>query len=176
MINPGDGDDYIEAGDGDDTVNMGNGNKHIEAGAGDDTVSVGKGASVVYGGTGNDVLTGGGGNTLYGEEGNDILTAEGSFSRDILIGGLGNDIYYTNNYASSTIVYNLGDGSDVISAKRNKGAVVYEDILRFGKGISLEDLRLEKQGNNLWIQVGVDVNDTIAASHGERNARASRPG
>jgi Ca2+-binding RTX toxin-like protein len=125
-------------------------------------VSVGKGASVVYGGTGNDVLTGGGGNTLYGEEGNDILTADRSFSRDILIGGLSNDIYYTHNYASSTIVYHLGDGSDVISAKRPYLAqATYKDILRFGEGISFEDLRLEKQGNNLWIQVGVDINDTI---------------
>jgi hypothetical protein len=169
------GNDQFYGGKGNDTL-IGNGGDMLYGEEGDDTLRSFMGDNQLYGGEGDDTLTGSGGDTLYGEEGNDILTAEGSFSRDILIGGLGNDIYYTNNYASSTIVYNLGDGSDVISAKRNKGAVVYEDILRFGKGISLEDLRLEKQGNNLWIQVGVDVNDTIAASHGERNARASRPG
>ena len=71
-------------------------------------------------------------------------------------------------------MYNLGDGSDVISAKRNKGVGVYEDILRFGKGIMLEDLHSEKQGNHLRIQVGNGVNDTILIENFYATARDDR--
>lgn len=72
---------FIDGGDGNDTITGGGGNDSIDGGNGDD---------VIYGGEGNDWLNGGAGNNkLYGEGGNDTLKAgEGA---DIFSGGAGVD-------------------------------------------------------------------------------------
>ncbi len=53
---------YVDAGDGDDTITGGYGNDTLIGGAGNDTIDASYGNDSIYGGTGNDVLTGGGGN------------------------------------------------------------------------------------------------------------------
>jgi Ca2+-binding RTX toxin-like protein len=83
---------------------------------------------VIYGFSGNDVITGGkGDDTLYGRRGND------------------------------TYLFNRGDGRDTIYDAYQSGSTVYDagnDTLRFGEGISAEDLVLWMDGSNLIIDVG----------------------
>uniref|UniRef100_UPI003F861F8C calcium-binding protein n=3 Tax=unclassified Cysteiniphilum TaxID=2610889 RepID=UPI003F861F8C len=165
---------------GDDVVHAGSGNDMIEAGLGDDIIYAGAGADIVYAGAGDDVVYGQGGfDQLYGEEGNDTLyghgsnsevyggagddtlLSQGNWQHNTLIGGQGNDLLITYNYTTTTYVYELGDGIDTI---RRGGSYPYDrfnDVLRFGGGITFEDLSLSKQGNNLDIQVGDDENNRV---------------
>lgn len=80
--------DYIDAGAGNDIVDL-SGGAHIDitidGGAGDDVIVASNGDDTILGGDGNDHISGGLGN-------------------DVLEGGAGDDVYY----------YALGDGSDII--------------------------------------------------------------
>lgn len=100
----------------------------------------------IYGGNGNDTLNGQGDNdTLVGGKGNDSLD-----------GGSGNDIY----------IYNLGDGFDTISDSSGT------DKIKFGEGISFEDLSFENDNNNLTVYVNEDktqgfkINNYFSGSYG----------
>lgn len=94
-------DDFIIAGDGNDTV---------FAGEGDDVVWAGPGDDLVYGGNGNDTLLGGDGNdTLYGDDGDDLL--DGGNGDDVLYGGTGNDTLLGG--AGNDALYG-GDGDNVM--------------------------------------------------------------
>ena len=108
----------------------------IYADGGNDTVNAGNGNDIIYGGTGDD--------TLNGQSGNDILT--GGTGNDSLDGGYGNDTY----------VWNLGDGFDTISDYQSSSTEGREDKIKFGEGISFEDLSFENSGNNLIIYVNGD--------------------
>ena len=103
-------------------------------------------ADVLYGGAGNDSLSGRAGNdflvggigndTLNGEEGNDYLI--GGAGDDYLNGGIGNDTYY----------FEKGFGNDQITDSYG------ENVIRFGAGITAEDLIVRRDGNNdvkIWI-------------------------
>ena len=80
----GDGNDWIGAGAGADTV---------DGGAGDDAVRAGAGADSVTGGDGDDKLEGGAGaDTLDGGLGNDVL--KGGADADTLNGGEDDDTFY----------------------------------------------------------------------------------
>ena len=118
----------------------------IYANGGNDTVNAGSGNDAIYGGNGNDTLNGQGDNdTLVGGKGNDSLD-----------GGSGNDIY----------IYNLGDGFDTISDSSGT------DKIKFGEGISFEDLSFENDNNNLTVYVNEDktqgfkINDYFSGSYG----------
>lgn len=92
-------------------------------------------------------LTGGeGDDTLIGFKGNDILN--GGQDNDTLEGGLGDDVY----------IFNRGDGKDVISDsgssevgedQKNPGG----DKLLFGADITIEDLILQSDGNDMIVYV-----------------------
>ena len=118
----------------------------IYADGGNDTVNAGNGNDIIYGGTGDDTLNGQGDNdTLVGGKGNDSLD-----------GGSGNDIY----------IYNLGDGFDTISDSSGT------DKIKFGEGISFEDLSFENDNNNLTVYVNEDktqgfkINNYFSGSYG----------
>ena len=67
-------DDFIRAGDGNDTVLAGEGDDTVYGDAGDDTLSGGVGTNVLYGGTGNDTFVGGdGADSFDGGSGQDNL-------------------------------------------------------------------------------------------------------
>ncbi|PCJ99164.1 MAG: hypothetical protein COA45_06920 [Zetaproteobacteria bacterium] len=68
---------------------------------------------------------------------------------DTLVGGLGNDYLYGDT-GNDTYVYNLGDGNDIIV---DFGGV---DQISFGAGITVDDVRLWKNGNDLELYVGSD--------------------
>ena len=86
---------------------------------------------VIYGGSGNDVI--------YGKDGDDTLI--GGKGDDELWGEEGNDI----------IVWNKGDGFDTV-IDYNAGV----NTVRFGAGITFEQLVFERDNNNLSIFVDGD--------------------
>ncbi len=88
--------------------------------------------NVLVGNSGDNHISGGGGNdTLDGAGGNDTL--DGGTGNDVLIGGAGDDTY----------LINLGDGLDSI------GDVAGNDTVRFGDGLSLDNVALRvTQGND----------------------------
>ena len=106
----------------------------------------GKGGNdIIYGGAGDDDLRGEGGNDeLYGGAGDDNLY--GGNGDDILFGGAGNDDMNGED-GRDIYLYNLGDGLDTIydgASSKEEG-----DIIRFGEGISLDDITFETDGSNL---------------------------
>ena len=88
----------------------------------DDTISGYTGSNnVIEGGAGND--------KLYGNTGSDTLI--GGKGDDLLEGGMGDDVY----------IYNKGDGNDTILNKYDwMPNTTNNDTLRFGEGISKDDL------------------------------------
>lgn len=113
----------------------------IYANAGNDTVNAGYGDDTIYGGSGFD--------SLYGENGNDTLI--GGTGNDYLEGGAGNDTY----------TYNVGDGLDTIYDYQNSSVESRNDKIKFGEGISFEDLTLRREGNNLVITLFNDCTQGI---------------
>ena len=117
----------------------------IHANGGDDVVWGKGGNDIIYGGAGDDDLRGEGGNDeLYGGAGDDNLY--GGNGDDILFGGAGNDDMNGED-GRDIYLYNLGDGLDTIydgASSKEEG-----DIIRFGEGISLDDITFETDGSNL---------------------------
>ena len=108
-----------------------------------DTLTGGNFGDTLSGNSGDDVVDGGAGNdTIYGDSGNDTL-----------IGGKGND-RLEGSYGDDTYIWNLGDGFDTIYDD-NRGNTD-NDTIKFGEGISFEDLSFEKDGNSLIIHVNND--------------------
>jgi Ca2+-binding RTX toxin-like protein len=85
---------------------------------------------------GNDYIMGLGGNDfISGGAGNDVL--EGGTGNDILLGGAGDDTY----------LFARGDGQDLIIDIQG------DDTVRFGEGISFEQLWFSRAGNSLDVRV-----------------------
>ena len=78
-----------------------------------------------------------GNDSLFGGAGNDVL--DGGDGDDHLVGGRGDD-QIRSGYGADTIVFNRGDGQDVI----NWDISNWEDTLQFGAGISLQDLEFNR--------------------------------
>ena len=111
-----------------DTIYANNGNDTVNAGNGDDTI---------YGGAGFDTLKGGNGN-------------------DILIGGTGNDTL-NGGYGDDTYIYNKGDGVDIIDDYEDNSTTGKNDKIKFGPGITYDDLSFARDGDNLIITLFDDV-------------------
>ncbi|MDF3029625.1 MAG: HlyJ hemolysin-like protein [Moraxellaceae bacterium] len=105
------------------------------------------------------VLTPQAGHAAIGGTGNDVITLQsGSTAR----GGAGND-WIALHGGGNTLVYNLGDGSDRVSAAYTATPAT-SNTLRFGAGIAASDLKLsltEDLARNLVIQVGSSNASTI---------------
>ena len=114
----------------------------------------------------NDTLTGGNfGDMLTGNDGNDVInggagndTLKGNSGNDTLIGGKGND-RLEGSYGDDTYIWNLGDGFDTIYDYN--GGNTDNDTIKFGEGISFEDLSFERDGNSLIIYVNNDKTQGI---------------
>ena len=128
--------DYDTSIGGDDTLNGGNGNDSIDGNSGNDIINGGSGRDTLVGGVGNDSLTGGNGrDTLVGSVGNDILN--GGNGRDILVGGVGDDIL-TGGNGRDTFVFADGFGNDTITDFKVSGADKI-DLSAFS-GLTYDDL------------------------------------
>jgi len=116
---------------------------------GDDVMNGNAGDDRMFGGRDNDTLNGGDGNDrLFGGAGNDTLV--GGAGDDRLFGGAGNDTL-TGGAGSDTYLFGRGAGQDVIN---NTGASAdSQDVLRFGGGLSQDDLNFAHVGNDLVISV-----------------------
>lgn len=107
----GSGKDYLDGGEGNDSLTASYGSNTLVGGAGNDTLRAGQGPGAV-----GDILDGGAGNdTIY------------TYNYDVIAGGTGNDTIRrsTGTYTDSgyrTIVFSAGDGSDtVLSANNSMG-------------------------------------------------------
>ena len=122
---------------GDDRMHGLSGNDRLLGLLGDDVLLGGSGNDDLYGGFGHDRLLGG--------VGDDYLS--GSFGNDTLDGGTGND-WLNGGFGNDTYTLNLGDGKDLIYDAFG------DNTIRFGSGINLENIRLERDGKALIIQYG----------------------
>ncbi len=83
--------------------------------------------------------------TIYGYSGDDTIT--GSKGNDTLYGGYGNDTY----------IFNLGDGQDIINEENSRSNA---DRVVFGEGITQNDVKITRDGNDMILTVG-DNGDSI---------------
>jgi len=83
---------------------------------------------------------------IYGRGGKDFLS--GGAGDDILAGGAGNDTL-VGGEGNDQFLFARGDGHDRIKNDHSTGS----DTLLFGEGIRAGDLRLEKTGKSLLVQV-----------------------
>ena len=137
------GNDWYDAGDGNDVMFGGKGN---------DTLSGGNGSDTIFGEQGNDVLYGNAGiDYIEGGEGNDLI--HGGSKNDVLNGGAGNDSIY-------------GDGGDDIlfdASGKNflwGGAGSDGFVLTGGQNIAAGDI-----GNDFF-SIGGTQNSTLAGGEG----------
>ncbi len=102
IINGGNGNDYIEGGDGNDTISGDGGDDLIFGGNGNDNLSDYSGNNKLYGGAGNDNFSDGysyygnqvANNEFYGEEGRDEFDLSSGIN--LAKGGIGNDSFYVS--------------------------------------------------------------------------------
>jgi Ca2+-binding RTX toxin-like protein len=80
-------------------------------------------------------------NILTGNETANVLT--GLAGNDMLIGGAGNDTY----------MFHIGDGADTIQDTSLTGE---ENRIRFGQGITAQNLSFSDEGGTLRIDIGAN--------------------
>lgn len=138
VINTGGGNDTIEGLGGNDIIDSGNGADTVFGGDGDDIINAGGGNDDVLGGNGNDVIFGGanrdrllgndGGDRLYGEGSNDQV--QGGKGNDYVNGGGGNDKLFGNDGAD--YLYG-GDGDDLLLPTNRSNKDGFVDYFGFDK-------------------------------------------
>ncbi|HEY0847977.1 MAG TPA: calcium-binding protein, partial [Noviherbaspirillum sp.] len=120
------------------------------------SVQGGSGSDVLIGQAGDDVLAGKSGNdSLHGGAGNDTLDA--SNGDDRLNGGAGNDMLY-GGLGSDTYVIARGTGRDTILETEWRSNHV--DTVRFGAGVSSDQLWFRKVGNALEVSI-IGTSDSV---------------
>ncbi len=120
-------------GDGYDFADGGNGNDSIFAGAGDDEMDGWTGDDLLHGEEGDDAI--------YAQEGNDLL--DGGWGDDYMEGGLGDDAYYVDSWNDQVVEF-LGEGHDLVNSSISfRLADDFEDLTLLGNfedDISVENL------------------------------------
>lgn len=104
-LNGGDGADILTGGGGADILTGGGGADILTGGGGADALYGGSGNDILYGGDGNDYLYGqSGADNLLGEGGNDYLNGGHDYTRDILVGGSGSDVFVQHYDYRATVL------------------------------------------------------------------------
>ena len=155
-------DNWIYGQGGDDLLFGGpdGGQDFLFGGEGDDKVYGGKGSDILYGGDDDDLLVGGPG-TDYLDSARRVL-ARGSTASDLrynivrhdygddrLGGGAGDDYFYFYPDGGHDTILDFGNGEDRIVLR------AFEEIL------SIDDLTLQQQGDNLLIDLTAQGGGTI---------------
>lgn len=105
---------------------------------GDLNAYITNGNDTINGTSGNDYIDGLNGNdVIYGNDGDDTLV--GNAGNDRLIGGNGNDTY----------IFNAGWGNDTIDNSSNDDPSSCEDTIQFGSDVSVDDIVIKRQENDL---------------------------
>ena len=140
--------------------------------AGNDTLTGDDRGDRLYGDSGNDILDGGAGDDmLTGGTGNDILksaTIKVDYSgellsdKDILIGGMGDDVYYTDR--TDMIIENMGEGIDTVFVMPT--SIPYSFELQ----ANLENLTIMNPKDPVneaeyWFGSGNDLSNTIQGNN-----------
>jgi len=162
------GDDIVYAGSGDDYVDSCEGKDTVYGSDGNDTIVDSSGNNYLYGDNGNDSIVAGAYNKIYGGSGDDTITTISSSysyldggdgndsiigggndnSVETLIGGIGND--YINGHSNHDLyIFNLGDGNDTVYD--NPTQYTIDDTIKFGEGITKENIIFNTQGNDLIV-------------------------
>ena len=175
VINSGGGDDIVNGNTGDDSINAGEGNNRVTGGFGNDRLSTGSGNDTLFGQDQNDTLYGGTGNDLYyGGAGDDLLedgynsndndTLDGGVGNDTLIGKGNDDIYIFDKGYGQDVILDYGIQRYAYSRDqiRSGGA---NDTVRFGAGITRDNLRKHFEGQNLVFILTDSPNDKLTISN-----------
>ncbi len=177
VVHAGRGHDEVDSGPGHDVLHGEAGHDELEAGAGDDRLFGGDGRDALDGGFGFDVLDGGAGrdeldggcqsDLLDGGSGGDEL--EGGHGADIVIGGAGRDEIELDQGAD-VAAFNRGDGIDTVES--------HDDLQRYtlslGGGAALDDLTLERRGDDLILGVDGGVAGKGRGRHGAHQGQSGR--
>jgi len=116
----------------------------------DELIRAEDGNDEVHAGDGNDSIDGGAGqDSLDGGSGNDTL--DGGLGNDTLSGGDGIDRYMLNR----------GMGKDTVLDTEDN----LSDILHLGGGIALDDLRWERQGDDLFLHLNQSDDGVLLKSY-----------
>ncbi len=113
----GEGNNFADAGDGDDTVVTLAGNDEVYGRGGNDRIDVGAGRDWVWAGAGDDsILAGAGNDQVVGEAGDDTIDLGagddlgiGGADNDVLLGGLGSDRLYGDADPGTALVGAAGN-------------------------------------------------------------------
>lgn len=143
--------DYIDGGNGNDTITDEGGSNTIYGGQGDDKILVKLEAfeelyiaknDYINGGSGYDsIIDEGGNDTLIGGLGNDTIVSYDGFVPDI------GETYYSNfDNSNDTYLFNRGDGQDIIADYRGT------DTINFGSGIYKSNVTFTR--NNYDVIIG----------------------
>lgn len=155
------GDDYLDGGAGNDTINGMTGDDVVIGGTGDDSLDGSAGEDTLYGGDDQDSILGGLGNdVISGDAGDD--TARGGRGNDTIDGGLGNDSLYGNEGDDSITG---GAGNDSIYGETGDDYVSGGDGDDSLEGNEGDDTLIGGAGND-WIR-GSFGNDSIEGNEGD---------
>lgn len=118
-------------------------------------------ADRIFGGQGRDTLLArGDGDLLDGGAGDDVLGTETRYERGtVFVGGTGNDTI-NGSHDADTYHYRRGDGADTIIEGRATG-MPQDDVLRFGEGITPDDIGVSRVGEDMVITVAGQDGDRI---------------
>jgi len=100
-------------------------------------------------------------NIMNGKDGNDVIF--GFEGEDTIIGGKGNDIL-DGGKNNDIYVFNKGDGQDEI-ADIDTGMIGKNNVLKFGDGITKNDLIFSYLGNDLVIQIKNSADKITIKNH-----------
>ncbi|MEK7592928.1 MAG: calcium-binding protein [Patescibacteria group bacterium] len=163
-----DGNNVLAGGAGNDTYVLNNAGDTVVEKSGKGTDTVLSGFSYTLGDnlenltlTGSDNINATGNkrdNVLTGNDGNNIL--DGGKGHNTLAGGAGDDTLILGKDSENDVLFNSGDGWDTL--KTNAKDSGHDNEIRFGAGITHEDLWFSRSGNNLNINIlGTDDGMTI---------------
>jgi type I secretion target GGXGXDXXX repeat protein domain protein len=151
---------------GDDHIKAPNGSNYIEAGSGNDTIDLrgSKGENTVYGGVNNGkdndddgddtIYAGQGKDTIYGGNGKDTIYTDNDDKEDLLYGGTGFDTYYVGD--KDIIFDSDGKGKVVFDGVELKGGTYDKDKGAYVSKDGLIEYRLNESGgkSTLTVQKG----------------------
>ncbi|WP_298681403.1 cadherin-like domain-containing protein, partial [uncultured Magnetospirillum sp.] len=177
-----DGNDYIDAGSGNDTVYGGGGADYIIGGTGNDVLNGGDGADYIIGGAGTDSLIGGAGNDTL------VFTADDGSSTFRLggttydtagdqggangSGGTGATVSIEGHYTTSDTFIG-GDGTDTLQMTDGNDFIHISNVssverINAGAGDDIIDMNYSDGGSyNSFTLDGGSGNDTVFANNGD---------
>ena len=183
MLSGGRGDDVLIGALGSDTLFGDNGNDSLNGGNGSDLLAGGRGNDTAVGGEGNDIFKfqrGDGSDSIMDAyiDNWEVVYQNGSYIngylRDAATGVItksgvvvfdGSKWIGVYDYVNSTVTLRRHLGAVGGALGGNSGT---QDTLEFGAGIDIQDLMLQRQGNDLDIAVVANEGDAAFASVSDR--------